>query len=109
MACFEEIFFKNPRRINVKVHCHEHLAASEAHSASCALNQAYYAREDLFGTGGLNLEKIENEKKEERYNDLFKKVSALENKLLETSKNYKLLIIVAIIISVSAIALSILI
>lgn len=63
MACFEEIFFKNPRRINVKVHCHEHLAASEAHSASCALNQAYYAREDLFGTGGLNLEKIENEKK----------------------------------------------
>ena len=44
MACFNEIFFQNPRRINLKVHSHAHRDDTDARATSIALNDAYYLR-----------------------------------------------------------------
>ena len=58
------MFFENPRRINLKIHAHAHLADQEAVQSSKNLNEAHYkSREDLYGSGGLNLETVDSERK----------------------------------------------
>ena len=54
MACFEEIFFDNPRRVNLKVHSHAHRDDTETRQSSQVLNKAFYKRSDLFGEGELS-------------------------------------------------------
>ena len=60
LACFENVFFKNPRRINIKTHSHGHRDDTVTREANQQLNQTFYAREDLFGSGGLTTQNIEN-------------------------------------------------
>lgn len=59
LDCFNLVFFQNPRRINFKIHSHAHLAEAESIESSKALNREHYAREDLYGAGGLQEESIE--------------------------------------------------
>ena len=67
MACFRHIFFENPRRVNLKLHSHAHIAGQEAVQSSKELNDAHYSsREDLFGPGGLQRATIENARQFQR-------------------------------------------
>ena len=70
VAFAHEVFYNNPRRLNVKVHSHSHLSDAAAIEASRALNKIYYEREDLFGSGGLKHLKIENIKVFQKAHDL---------------------------------------
>ena len=54
LACFNEIFFQNPRRINMKVHSHAHRDDTETRQSSQLLNASFYERKDLFGDADLN-------------------------------------------------------
>ena len=63
MATFNEVFFDNPRRINLKVHSHAHRDDTETRATSQALNTEHYQRTDLYGAASpLNLQNITNVK-----------------------------------------------
>jgi len=59
MACFREMVFQNPRRVNMKIHSHAHRDDIETRKTSQDLNKAFYAREDLFGSEPLKFETID--------------------------------------------------
>lgn len=42
MATFNEVFFDNPRRINLKIHSHAHRDDTETRATSQALNAEHY-------------------------------------------------------------------
>ena len=42
MATFNEVFFENPRRINLKIHSHAHRDDTETRATSQALNAEHY-------------------------------------------------------------------
>ena len=63
MATFNEVFFDNPRRINLKIHSHAHRDDTETRATSQALNAEHYQRTDLYGSASpLNLQNITNVK-----------------------------------------------
>ena len=41
-ALFMEVFFENPRRLNIKIHSHAHKNALETRKTSQELNKAFY-------------------------------------------------------------------
>lgn len=45
---FKRVFFENPRRINVRVHSHDHKANVEKRNESKVLNEAHYNNVDIF-------------------------------------------------------------
>ena len=47
---FEEVFFRNPRRLNLKIHSHSHKEQAEERQQSKNLNLDFYKRiEDKIG------------------------------------------------------------
>jgi len=70
LACFRDIVFQNPRRINMKIHSHTHRDDTETRKMSQALNKAFYTREDLFGSEPLKFEIIDSIRKFQRSHPL---------------------------------------
>lgn len=56
--------------MNLKINSHAHLEDEDAVNAHKSLNQSYYSSSDIFGEGGLSLEKVESEKKFQRRHSL---------------------------------------
>lgn len=51
IACFNELFFNDCSRLNIKLFSHKHRDDTETRATSQELNKIYYARKDLFGEG----------------------------------------------------------
>ena len=59
-AVFREVFFENPRRLNVKIFSHKHKADEEKRKVSKNLNEAFYENAENFDGHAISMEKIDD-------------------------------------------------
>jgi hypothetical protein len=59
-AVFREVFFENPRRLNVKIFSHKHKADEEKRKVSQLLNEAFYKNAENFDGHAISLQKIDD-------------------------------------------------
>ena len=66
---FRNVFFNNPRRINMKIFSHAHRDMAEKRKESQKLNEEFYKNSELFG-GNLTVETIDEVKPFQRTHSL---------------------------------------